>query len=130
VILLDTHIWIRWLSAPEGLPAAVLAQIEAADALAISAISCWELGQLVRRQRLTLDRGVSEWIDAATAEVVQVMPVDRQIAELASALPEHHRDPADRLIIATAIRERIELLSLDRVFPLYQPEGLLLRPIE
>lgn len=130
MILLDTHIWIRWLSAPEGLPATVVTQIEAADVLAISAISCWELGQLVRRQRLALDRGVSEWIDAATAEVVQVLPVDRQIAELASALPEHHRDPADRLIIATAIRERIELLSLDRVFPLYQPEGLLLRPIE
>jgi PIN domain nuclease of toxin-antitoxin system len=75
-------------------------------------------GQLVRRQRLTLDRGVGEWIDAATAEVVQVMPVDRQVGDWL-ALPEHHRDPAD-LIIATAIREQIELLSLT-VFSPYQP---------
>lgn len=124
MILLDTHVWIRWLSAPEGLPGALIEQVEGADCLAISAISCWELGQLVRRQRILLDQSLTEWIDLATADLVEVLPIDRQIAQLAAELPEYHRDPADRLIIATAIQARIPLLSLDAVFPMYVRDGL------
>jgi len=130
VILLDTHVWIRWLSAPEGLPECLVEQIERADVLAVSAISCWELGQLVKRKRVVLNQSLTDWIDLATADLVQVLPIDRQIAQVAAELPEHHRDPADRLIIATAIQTQISLLSLDGVFPMYVNDGLRLLPCE
>lgn len=59
---------------------------------------------------------------------VQVLPVNREIAILAASLPEHHRDPADRLIIATAILAKAPLLSLDTAFPAYRElDGLLIQ---
>ncbi|MCA1937413.1 MAG: type II toxin-antitoxin system VapC family toxin [Dechloromonas sp.] len=130
MILLDTHIWIRWLSAPDGLPASLVEQVERADTLAISAISCWELGQLVKRQRVCLNQSLTDWIDLATADLVRVLPIDRQIAQRAAELPEHHRDPADRLIIATAMQAKLPLLSLDGVFPMYVKDGLRLLSCE
>lgn len=51
---------------------------------------------------------------------IQVLPVDRPIAIKASQLPEHHRDPADRIIIATALIHEASLVSLDSVFPRYE----------
>jgi PIN domain nuclease of toxin-antitoxin system len=47
LILLDTHIWVRWLVPVHPLPAAVVGRIEDADRVAVSAISCWEVGMLV-----------------------------------------------------------------------------------
>ena len=129
MIVLDTHIWIRWQSTPDGLPDWVRKEIAGAHSLAISAISCWELGQLVLRKRVQLNMSLTAWIDEATASTVCCLPIDRQIAQLASELPEHHRDPADRLIIATAITSNARLLSLDTVFPAYVEHGLqLIKP--
>jgi PIN domain nuclease of toxin-antitoxin system len=50
---------------------------------------------------------------------VTCIPIDRKIAMIAANLPEHHRDPADRLIIATTIQLNAHLLSLDGSFPAY-----------
>lgn len=129
MIVLDTHIWIRWQSAPESLPDWVRKEIAGAQSLAISAISCWELGQLVLRKRVQLNLTLAAWIDEATGSTVCCLPIDQQIAQLASEFPEHHRDPADRLIIATAIACNARLLSLDLLFPAYVEHGLqLIKP--
>ena len=122
--MLDTHIWIRWQSEPEGLPSWVLREIASAQSLAISAISCWELAQLVLRKRVLLNMTLAAWIDEATGNTVCCLPVGREVAQLAAELPEHHRDPADRLIIATAIACNARLLSLDAMFPAYVEHGL------
>ena len=55
MIIPDTHIWVRWvdnLAAP--LPHGIIERIETADAIAVSAISCWEIAWLVRRGRMQL----------------------------------------------------------------------------
>ncbi|MNF85447.1 hypothetical protein D3C84_678400 [compost metagenome] len=49
-----------------------------------------------------------------------MLPVDRAVALEAAMLPEHHCDPADRIIIASALIYQASLMSLDLVFPLYQ----------
>ncbi|SFX21245.1 type II toxin-antitoxin system VapC family toxin [Marinospirillum alkaliphilum] len=121
-MLLDTHIWIRWLTASNGeqaLPGHLVEKIELSPTLAISAISCWELGQLVKRNRLRLQMPMEQWLNLA-CEGIQVIPVDRGIAELAAHLPEHHRDPADRFIIATSLIHNLPLISLDQAFKQYQ----------
>ncbi|CDM92356.1 MAG: type II toxin-antitoxin system VapC family toxin [Limnospira sp. PMC 1291.21] len=102
MLLLDTHIWIRWHNPQSGrfaLAENLIEEIETADSIAISAISCLAI---------------------ALEGDIQVLPVDRPIAIKASQLPEHHRDPADRIIIATALIHEASLVSLDSVFPQYE----------
>lgn len=132
MILLDTHVWVRWLVPVDALPAPLVRRIEGAERVAVSAISCWELGMLVARQRLALPLCVPDWVAEATiGSGVEVIPLDCEVARLAADLPQHHRDPADRLIIATALRMDLTLISLDTRFPLYfqaaQTSGRLIR---
>ncbi|AFY81994.1 type II toxin-antitoxin system VapC family toxin [Oscillatoria acuminata] len=121
MLLLDAHIWIRWQNPQPSsivLSKPLIDRIETADSVAISAISCWELGQLVKRQRVQISLPLDEWVQAAL-EDIQVLPIDQAIALKASQLPEHHRDPADRIIIATALIYDAALISLDAIFPTY-----------
>lgn len=75
---------------------------------------------LVERQRLSLPLPLTEWIDEATqGSHVEILPIDCASARLAARLPQHHRDPADRLIIATALNLNTLLISLDEEFPAY-----------
>ena len=121
MILLDTHVWVRWLD-PQQKPLApnLIDVIETADQVAISAITCWEVAWLTRRGRLQLKLDLQDWLDnALQGSDVTCIPIDRNIAMVAANLPEHHRDPADRLIIATTIQLNAHLLSLDSSFPAY-----------
>lgn len=127
MILLDTHIWVRWQNAPETLSPSILRWIEKSDVLAVSAISCWEVAMLARKRRIELNMSIDEWIDEALAFTDRCLSIDRNILLLAAKLPEHHRDPADRIIIATAIVYQAKLMSLDTQFPAYtELKGLLL----
>ncbi|MDO9225997.1 MAG: type II toxin-antitoxin system VapC family toxin [Pseudomonadota bacterium] len=118
MIVLDTHIWVRWLD-PEAdpLPASLIEKIESAESLAVSAITCWEVAWLHRRERIVLKLPLNAWMDQALqgSEVV-CLPIERRIANRAALLPEHHRDPADRLIMATALEYGAQLVSLDERF--------------
>jgi len=121
MIVLDTHVWVRWVdSLTNPLPAALVEKIESADSLGISAISCWEVAWLQRRGRLALKLPLDAWLDQALrGSCLTCLPVDRRIAIRAACMPEHHRDPADRLIIATAVEHRAQLASLDQCFTQY-----------
>jgi PIN domain nuclease of toxin-antitoxin system len=58
-------------------------------------------------------------IYALAGSGIELLPVTPQIAGIAVDLPEHHRDPQDRLIIATALSHDAILISSDGKFPLY-----------
>jgi len=121
VIILDTHVWVRWLDSKVApLPSWMIDKIESADRLAVSAVTCWEVAWLNRRGRIELALPLDVWLDQALhgSEVI-CLPVERYIAIRAALLPEHHRDPADRLIIATALEHQAQLASLDQHFPAY-----------
>ena len=97
-----------------------LERIETADAVAVSAISCWEVAWLVRRGRLQLKLEFDRWIESSlVGSGVNCLPVDHLIAIRSANFPEHHRDPADRLIIATAIEYNAGFISLDQAFTQY-----------
>ena len=127
-LLLDTHIWLRWLL-PESdpLPERIARLVEDAADLAVSAMSCWEAAYLVKRGRLILPMPIDEWLPAALeGSDIACLPLDGSTAARAAALADIHRDPADRCIIATALVSNRRLLTLDSVIPTY-PElaGLL-----
>ena len=121
MILLDTHIWVRWVDPQANpLPSGILDCIETAEQLAVSAITCWEVAWLARRGRLQLRLSLLDWLDQALqGSDVICIPLDRPIAVRAASLPKHHRDPADRFIIATAIERQTQLISLDSAFSAY-----------
>jgi PIN domain nuclease of toxin-antitoxin system len=108
LIVLDTHVWIWWLSEPEKLvPRARRAVATAAGnrSLYISAISAWKIAVLVSKGRLEFTSDAQDWIARSEAlPFFHFVPVDNTIAVRSVRLPEpFHKDPADRIIVATAM---------------------------
>jgi PIN domain nuclease of toxin-antitoxin system len=115
VIVLDTHVWLWWLSEPSLLSRTAAAAIENADRILISSISCFEVATAVAKGRISLDRDVLEWIeDAITVARMELAPLTPKIAVKATQLGRFHGDPADRLIVATAMMETATLITKDR----------------
>ncbi len=127
MLILDTHALYWWVNrAPDRLGQSQIDAIETAETLAVSAMTCWEMAWLVAHGRIVLQLPVSDWLDQVEENGVAIIPVSRSIAERAVLLPEHHKDPVDRIIIATAIEHQAQLLSVDGRFPDYQElSGLL-----
>ena len=119
MILLDTHVWIWWLSNPDRLSdAAALAIADAVEenGVIISSISTWEIAMLVARGRLQLTIDVRDWIRKSEGlPFVRFVPVDNTISLRSVYLPgEFHADPADRIITATALTMGIALITKDK----------------
>ena len=106
MILLDTHIWIWWVSQPGKLLAKHREVLERGQdrVFGVSIISCWEVAKLVQYGRLKLDRAVGLWIEDGLAEPgMELLHLSPRIVVESTQLPEpFHRDPADQLLVATA----------------------------
>ena len=127
MLILDTHALFWWINnTPDKLEQRQIDAIETADNLAVSAMTCWEMTWLVAHGRIVLKLPVSNWLNQVEESGIAIIPVSRAIAVRAVSLPEHHKDPVDRIIIATAIEHQAQLLSVDRRFPDYLELGGLL----
>jgi PIN domain nuclease of toxin-antitoxin system len=115
VIVLDTATWIWRASDPKRLSAKARRAIDGADGALVSAISVWEVAMLVAKRRIRLDRPVEQWVDIALAlPEIQLAALDPAIAVRSTQLPgELHRDPADRIIIATALERAAPIVTSD-----------------
>jgi len=118
MMVLDTHVWLWCVSNPEQLSKNANRAISAAlpkEKIFISSISVWEVALLVHHKRLELTLDVTDWI--AKTEMLpyfQFVPVDNAIALKSVNLPQPiHRDPVDRIIIATAISLGATLVTKD-----------------
>ncbi len=126
MIVLDTHVLIWWASGESAQlsPAAVRA-IDAemtGGQIVISSISAWELAMLVARGRIDLSMDIEEWLAVVgQIEAVRFVPVDNETAVKSVELPgDFHKDPADRLIVATARKLAAPLVTADakiRAYP-------------
>jgi len=105
VILLDTHIWVWWVSQPERLQTRHrnLLELGADRVFGVSIISCWEVAKLVEYGRLKLDRTVGLWLESALAAPgISLVHLHPRIVVESTQLPQpFHRDPADQLLVAT-----------------------------
>ena len=106
MILLDTHAWIRWLhpEANRPLPEALQAWLSnTEDTLAVSVISTLEVAQLVKKGILELPIALPDWFEFALGDSdIQCLSVTPKLLHASTILPDIHKDPADRIIIATA----------------------------
>jgi len=118
--LLDTHAWIWWVDQDARLGAktiAVLDSLSRDQRPFLCDISLWEVAMLAERGRIELDLPLGEWLDAAAhPRSVQIVSITPRIAAAVASLPDSfHRDPADRLIVATSRALGIPVLSHDRL---------------
>lgn len=113
--------WLWWINRDaRRLKDAWTARIDSAEPVAVSAISAFEVAWLSHRGRIDLNSPLDDWFDKALdGSGVALLPITPPIARIAVELPEHHRDPQDRLIIATALAHQATLISADEAFPLY-----------
>ncbi len=118
-VLLDTHILIYWLGTDLRLSAEqkrVLEQASPESPLWVSDITLWEIATLYNLKRLSFHLPLRDWLEAATAPpLVQRVGISPAIAAAVAALPSSfHRDPADRIIIASAQLLGATLLTRDK----------------
>jgi PIN domain nuclease of toxin-antitoxin system len=121
VIILDTHIWLWLINANfEKFPAHWRDQIESATRVGISPISCYEIALAHKKGRIRMSSTPHEWFCKALAPAgIELFPLTEAIAACAVELSPVHKDPFDRLIIATALEYRAQLASVDSLFSQY-----------
>jgi PIN domain nuclease of toxin-antitoxin system len=95
-------------------------RISTTEKVGISAISCYEIALAHQRGRLELPCAINQWFnDALTPAGIELLPLTPMIAARAVDLSPVHKDPFDRLIIATALVYEATLASVDGVFRQY-----------
>ena len=131
LLVLDTHVWI-WLvnGGPERLLGGASDAIRRASAdlaLAVSAISVWEIAMLESNGRLQLQMDCLEWVSEATRRVgLRIVPLSPEIAVASTRLPgKLNGDPSDRIIAATTRHEGAILVTRDRSLLGYAEQGYL-----
>lgn len=129
-ILLDTHIAV-WLSdASPQLKPTTLSMIESGfytGQLCISTISAWEVGLLVSKNRLDLGQPPLAWFETFVKQFnISVLEITAEIAINSSFLTgKVQADPADRIILATALAHSATLVSADKEIILYAKQGFI-----
>jgi len=121
MIVLDTHIWLWWINNQiNQLSDNRRQQIDRAETVGVSAISCFEVAWLEQHGRISLPCNVVSWFDKSLAgSGIALLPITPAIATSAVHLHEHHSDPQDRIIIATALAHGAKLMSDDGKFSKY-----------
>lgn len=115
-LLLDTHV-LLWMLENDPRIDAVVDTIQYAGELWVSIASLWEITIKSNLGKLTVD--FKELLAAIDAESIRQLPIARTHLEQLMHLPQHHRDPFDRLLIAQAITEQMPVLTHDRAFAAY-----------
>jgi PIN domain nuclease of toxin-antitoxin system len=114
-LLLDTHVWLWSLAAPEKLGKRVRAALERARAdLWLSPISTWEVLVLAERGRIRLGTSPGDWIAAALRRTpAHEAPLNHEVALRSREVLPDHADPADRFLVATALVYDLTLVTAD-----------------
>jgi PIN domain nuclease of toxin-antitoxin system len=123
-VLLDTHVWLWMLTAPERLGSAARELVEdAGSTVLLSAVSSWEIAIKYALGRLPLPEAPERYVPERMRAVgVDSLPVEHSHALRVSTLQLHHGDPFDRLLVAQSQIERVPLLTTDPVFGAYDVE--------
>ena len=118
MILLDTHTWIWSHSATKLLSDNVKKLIKKTqtDQRAIASISIWEFAMMVTKGRINVKIDPKRWLNSAIGKSgLRVIELTPEIAMESCNLPgDFHKDPADRIIVATARTHNLTLLTKDR----------------
>jgi PIN domain nuclease of toxin-antitoxin system len=117
MIILDTHVWIWWVHGSDKLTEKQSEAIRQNEqgTIGISAISLWEIAKLIEYNRVELSCAIDEWFEQAlNYPGVRLLELTPAIAVASTRLPGNfHQDPADQIIVATAMLHNTRLLTSD-----------------
>ena len=118
--LLDAHTFLWFIEDNPRLSTEAKKLLESNVDLLISAGSLWEIAIKISIGKLTLTQPFEAFIpDQLAKNAIGLLPITVEHLVLVSALPFHHRDPFDRLLIAQAIAEQLSIVSIDEKFDSY-----------
>lgn len=115
-MLLDSHVALWWLGDEVWLGNHARSSISTADQVFVSVVTPWELGIKGATGKLVLPGDLVPQLLAAGFEM---LPISAEHAVSAPALPLHHTDPFDRMLIAQAKNEALTVVTADGQFKLY-----------
>lgn len=120
-LLLDTHTFLWWVSdAPELSITAREAISDTGNECFLSIASCWEMAIKSSIGKLRLTKPVERFVhDLITENGFRLLSIELRHAAKVEALPFHHRDPFDRLLLAQAITEKLTIVTVDSLFSSY-----------
>lgn len=118
IYLLDTHTWIWWNMRPQHLSEKIKSKIgdtNQYNELLLSAISLWEFCKLLEKEKIGISCDPLKWLEIALQmPKLRIVPLTSTIAYRSTILPKpFHNDPADQIIVATAIVENAVILTKD-----------------
>jgi PIN domain nuclease of toxin-antitoxin system len=122
-VLLDTHAFLWWVADdPQLSPRARRILGESANEVYFSAASGWEIAIKARLGRLRVaGANIADFVaEQVAVNGFQVLPVNLGHALRTYTLPDHHKDPFDRMLVAQAISEELALVSADRKLAAYK----------
>lgn len=118
-LLLDSHAYLWWLLGDDRLGAAAReAMADPRSLVFVSSATIWELGIKAALGRLNL--GGADLVDEIPVNGFAELPIGAAHAARAAALPRHHDDPFDRMLIAQAIHEGLTCVTRDALFDRYR----------
>ncbi|RBY78746.1 PIN domain nuclease [Geodermatophilus sp. TF02-6] len=116
-LLLDTHVLLWWLVDDRRLTSAMREAIaDPSTAVAVSAVSAWEVVIKGALGKLSVPTDLADQIEHHGFDA---LPITVEDGLAVGALPRHHDDPFDRMLIAQALRRRFVLVTADRRFADY-----------
>lgn len=121
-VLVDTHVWLWLQSDPDRLPASVRDMVEDRGVeLLLSAASAWEIAIKYRLGKLLLPQEPTTYVpDRMRRSGTTPLSVEHAHVLRVSELPDHHRDPFDRLLVAQAQILDVPIVTADSQFERYQ----------
>lgn len=121
-ILLDTHVWLWWLSEPERLPGAIREALEDGEnPLYLSVLTSWEIAIKYATGKLPLPEPPLVFVEKRLQrDGLQTLHIEHRHALAVAQLPMHHHDPFDRLLIAQARDESMVLATVDAKIKAYE----------
>ena len=122
MILLDTHTWLWWIRGDTTeLPAAMRDLISSSpDPIAVASVSCLEVAWLSKKGRISLPVPIDEFfVKAIEGAGLVLLSLTPKIAARSAFLPDIHRDPIDRVLIATAQEHDADLVTRDDAISRY-----------
>ena len=123
-LLLDTHVWLWWITEPERLSAGAAAAVEdGGNELLLSVASSWEIAIKYALGKLPLPEAPEEFVPKRLMrDGISTLHIEHRHALHVASPPFHHRDPFDRLLVAQAQLESIPLVTSD---PKFLPYGVI-----
>ncbi|MBN4069119.1 type II toxin-antitoxin system VapC family toxin [Beggiatoa alba] len=125
MLVIDTHVLVWFVNGSDELSATAKKAIDAimtkGGEIIISSISAWEISMLIEKKRLVLSMDIENWLEQVEQiEGFRFMPVDNEISYKSTMLPgDFHKDPADRMIVATARKLAVALVTADEQIRAY-----------